>query len=331
MPENAPAPAAAPAPAPAAPPAPAPGAAAPGKKPTAPAPAAPPATPEGGVPPEGGEKPPEKPAEPPRRHKLKVDGKEVEVDDEELKRGYQLSKASYQRMEQVAALRKELESFQSAFKQDPVAVMRQLAAGEGNQSKAFRDAVEKFLYDEYQKERMDPRERALLEREEKLRAEEQRRQAWAQEQEELKLQQQQAYWAKKYDEEIGSALADPDVGLPKTAATVKRMAELMSKALQAGLDVPAKDVARIVRDEQAAAQRELFSKLDGAQLYRLLGDEVVKRLRTYELAQVRRTPVAPPAAPEGERPPARKPETKKQPMSEREFDEYVKRLARGEA
>lgn len=304
--------------------------------PAAPAPAAP-ATPEAAANPTAelaGEKPPEKkdePVVPPkpevRRHKLKVDGAEVEVDDDELKRGYSLSQASYKRMEEVSKLKKELQGFTAAFKKDPVSVMRQLASGEGGESKAFREQVEKFLYEEMQREKMDPRERALVEREEKLRVEEQKRTAWAEEQEAARLQAQQDYWSKKYDEDISAALAEPGIGLPKTAATVGRMAELMSKALTAGIDVAAKDVARLVRDEQLKSQKELLGGLTGEQLISFLGEETVKKIRLHEVALLRKAPAAAPApapaaAPKGPAP--------RKTMSERDFDNHLKQLINGQ-
>lgn len=46
-----------------------------------------------------------------KRYRIKVDGHEMDVDEDELKKGYQLSKAAHKRMQEAAAERKRLEPF----------------------------------------------------------------------------------------------------------------------------------------------------------------------------------------------------------------------------
>jgi len=264
-----------------------------------------------------------------KRYKVKVDGEEAEVDEDELLRGYQTTRAAMKRMEEVAQLRGQLESFVKDFQTDPVSTLKKLAAIPGEKGAQFRDAVEKFLYEELQKEKMTPEQRELAEAKEKLRAAEEQRKAVEESQRQAKLQAAQAHWAKKYDEEITAALQDPNIGLPKTPATVRRMAELMGKSLRAGLDIPATDVARLVREEYLEAQREVVSNLDGEQLVRYLGEDVAKKIRAYDVARLKAKPAPGAPAPAPAKPAAQpaQPQTKR--MSEREFDEWVKGVARG--
>ena len=57
-----------------------------------------------------------KETESPRRlHKLKIDGKEIEVDDEELKRGYNLATYNTQRSQKLAEQEKALKAHEAAL------------------------------------------------------------------------------------------------------------------------------------------------------------------------------------------------------------------------
>lgn len=295
---------------------------------TAPAPAAPEAAPLAA---EVAAPAPEVKVEPPRTFKVKVDGQEMEVDQDELLRGYQLSKAGYKRLEEATTLKRQVEAFISDFEKDPVATMRHLASRPGQGGAAFREAVEKYLYAEYQKEQLSPEKRALMEAEEKLRAAEEEKRQLSERQKAEQLQRQQAYWAKKYDESITEALADPEVGLPKVPSVVKRMADLMGKSLKLGIEVDTREVAKLVKKEYLEAQRELVGKLDGESLYRYLGEDTAKKIRAYEVAQLKVKPTAPASAQASS--PAKDVQAKQggKPMRERDFEDYVKKVARGEA
>jgi len=63
---------------------------------------------------------------PSRKYKVKIDNEESEVDEAELIKGYQLSKASHQRMQQAAELQKELESFVHEIKANPLMLLDKL-------------------------------------------------------------------------------------------------------------------------------------------------------------------------------------------------------------
>lgn len=264
-----------------------------------------------------------------RLHKLKLDGEEVEVDDDELKRGYQLSKTGYKRLEEASVLRKQVEGFIAGFQSDPVATLRQLAGGAGPQGKAFRDAVEKYLYEEMSREQWSPEKKALYDAEQRLAATERERTALTEQRKREVFQQQQAHWAQKYEADISAAISAPDVGLPKTPSVVRRMAELMSKSLKLGLEVDPHDVAKLVKREFLDAQKEVLSGLDGAALMKLLGPELAKKIRQHEVAQLKTRPGegtdAPTKAPARPAPDA----PKRAVMRERDFDAFVRDRARG--
>ena len=264
-----------------------------------------------------------------RLHKLKVDGQEIEVDDDELKRGYQLSKTGYKRLEEAAALRKQLEGFIGAFQKDPVATLRQLASQGGKQGTAFREAVEKFLYEEMQREQWSPEKRALWEAEQKLAATQREKEALAEQRKRETFEAQQKHWAAKYEADITAAISAPDVGLPKTPAVVRRMAELMAKSLKLGLDTDPKDIAKLVRQELLEAQKEVLGGLDGEALMKLLGPDLAKRIRAYEVAQLKTRPSDGAAdAPKPAARPAAPAASKKTVMRERDFDAFIRERAR---
>lgn len=65
--------------------------------------------------------------EPPRKHKLKIDGEELEVDEEELKRGYSTQSAAQRRMREAAEERKKANDIVSTLGRDTKAALK--AAG----------------------------------------------------------------------------------------------------------------------------------------------------------------------------------------------------------
>lgn len=221
-----------------------------------------------------------------RKHKLKINGREVELDEPELIRRAQLSSAADEKFREASDMRKQAEQFFEAFMSDPKSV---LMHPDIKDKINFRQLAEDFLGGELQREMMSPEEIELQElREFKKSQTEQRERSEketltrTQREEMTKLQQRAA---SEYDRKITDVLQQSN--LPKNASTVKRVAELLHGALSKGYELDIQTAVDIVRDGYTADVQSLVGDMDGDALVRLLGDGITKKLRKYDLARIK--------------------------------------------
>ena len=168
----------------------------------------------------------------PRRHKVKVDGEEREVTDDDLIRDYQLKEASYKRMEEASKLSKQLKPFLpvvEALRNGDLAVLKQL----GVPKDALRKFSEQELLEYLEEQELSPEEKA------KRQAEKERDEYKAQlekdQQARAKVEQEQLAHkaAQEIETEIVAALKEIEVPLKGNYRLVRRMAEDMFAALEA--------------------------------------------------------------------------------------------------
>jgi len=218
----------------------------------------------------------------PKVWKLKVDGQEIDfdaTDEAQVQRIVQKGLASDRKFQEAAKVRQQAENFVKMLKENPLEVLKHPSLGLN-----FRELAENFLYEQIQAEAIPPEEKqARAEREELERYRKQEQEAKQQhqskQQEELKEQYRQDY-QQKFIEALDSA------DLPKSDWTITRMATYMREAISKGLtNVTPKDVAHLVKQDWANAQRELYSSLDGEKLVKILGDDVAEKIRLYDVAK----------------------------------------------
>lgn len=248
--------------------------------------------------------PPTPKAEPPRRFKVKIDGDEREVEEEELLRGYQTSRAAAKRMEEAAKLRKEAEAQAKALKArheapEVKAIMAEYALEDPEDAIAILRA-RKLV----EREQMSPEQRALAD--ERRRREETERKLAEREKAEAQAKQEAETRAEiqRINVEIPEAAAK--VGLPKSPRAGKLMIDHMLRMINAGEVGDAHEAARYAMDVIRAEHRDLTAAMDDAQLEAYLGKEAVARIlkRSVEKArgQVQADPNPPPPPPPAERP-----------------------------
>jgi hypothetical protein len=155
-----------------------------------------------------------------KKYKVKVDGKDTEVTEDELIRGYAHATAANRKFQEAAMSRKQAEEFIGMLKTDPIKVLKDPRLGHD-----ARKLAEEFLVAEMQKEMMTPEQKELMESKEKLRAFEDQKKAEEKAKEEAQFEELKT----KYTEEISSDIikALESSHLPKTEHTVKRMAYYM--------------------------------------------------------------------------------------------------------
>ena len=229
-------------------------------------------------------------AEAVRKYKLKVDGQEVEVDEEELKRGYSHQKAASKILQEGKQARKQAEEFISMMK---------------DQNKLFeaiqklghdpRKLAEQYLASQLEDEMMDPREKELRDAKAKLKSiEDMERQKREQVQKQYHEQMKQKY-AQEYQQQFITALQE--TGLPPTKPMVAEMAKYIGRAAKIGFQMDAKEAAQLVREDIQLAHQRLVGDSDGETLIKLLGEEVANKVRKWDTSRIKtpesnlRTPV----------------------------------------
>ena len=224
--------------------------------------------------------------QPPRKLKAKVDGREVEVDEETLLRDFSKYKAADKRFQETAAMKKEVEAFQRKLQEDPEAIFN-----DPNLSFDKRAIAEKWLRAEIQKELEPQKTKEQLEYEETRKELEKYK---AKEQEELTAREQQEYQqvVDQRREEIAATLSkaiemSPLSKDPETnAETIREMAMYLRTCRQAGYEPDASEIADHVNNRYMNSFQNLTASLNGDDLINLLGPAIIKKLRAYDLNQL---------------------------------------------
>lgn len=216
-----------------------------------------------------------------KKLKLKVDGKEIEEsldldNDEELIRQLQMAKMGQKRAQEKSDLEKQINSFLQALKTDPFEALKRLGEDPNQLIENYITAQE-----EHAKKSPEQLEREKLERELTKLKTEREREREDQKQKELHRLQEQAF--QQYDVQMEQALSKADV--PKTPYVIKKIADYMIVAIDAGYDVTPDDVIPLVREELNSDLKEMFSSLDEASIEALLGEQVLNRLRKRRVAK----------------------------------------------
>lgn len=267
----------------------------------------------------GGEKKAPEPKPAPKMHRVKVNGREIDVDEAELlesgKTATQIRRAAEERFAQAKRMLAEVEARQKKLTESPEDALSELLGGK----EKFLALAEQALIRKLQLEQMDPHARAAMEARQALEAERKARMDIEQQIRDQQAQALQAQFAQEFDSQFTEALESH--GLPRTPDTVRRMAQLQVKAIDMGLQLAPKDIAKIVRDDFVSEQASTLAHLSGDKLLAALGPELRKRIRAAEVASVKGKPAAAAA-------PAPKPaDIPKRPMTQDEWREWMLRDA----
>lgn len=246
---------------------------------------------------EQGEKPAEKPAESKspikesdaaklvKKYKVKVDGVEAEVDEDELIRSYQLRKVSDKRLQEATQARKQAEEFVSLLKSDPIKLLKDPRIGHD-----VKKLAEEYLMAELEQEMMSPEQRELKEAKSKLKSYEDMK---AQQEKEMTERQEQElikHYQQNYQKEIISALDKS--GLPRTEATVARMINYMAQNLEKSYGLTADDVVELVKMDYIKDTKSLYAGVPDDVLLSILGDDIVKKVIKADLGRMKKNPAA---------------------------------------
>lgn len=221
-----------------------------------------------------------------RKYKIKVDGKQEEIEldlskEDEIVKHLQLSKAAQKAMQERAELVKKYDLTQqqasqllTILKSEPGRVLAQL----GVDVKKFAiDVINKEIEEEQKTPEQKAQEATQKEleqlREEKKRIEEDKKR--------IEFERLQEKAAQQYDLEISSAIQES--GLPKKPYVMKKFADLMMTALENNVEVSAKDLIPLVKKQIMEDIQEMAGAAPESVIEDLLGKEVVNKLRNKPL------------------------------------------------
>ena len=231
-----------------------------------------------------------------RRLKLKMEGQDIELPEEEVIKLAQMGGSAQKRFQEAAQLRKEAEQVVEWMKSNPAQALKELGID-------VRKFSEDTLMEMIRREQESPEQKKIREQEEKLRAyEEKERQAEeARQQKEIeakKAREQQELDARakqfmdQYDAEFTKALSESD--LPRNAYTIRRMADLQRINLKKGFELDASSLAKIVRqdyDREHSMRLDRYKtpegKYDGEKLLAFFGDDLVKALNKAQVKKLK--------------------------------------------
>jgi len=219
-------------------------------------------------------------AEAMRKHKLKVDGQEIEVDEEELKRGYTHQKAANKMLQEGKASKKQAEEFINMMKDKGKLfdVIKKLGHDP-------RKLSEEFLLSQLEDEMMDPREKEFRETKTKLQRYEELEKAQRDAETKKRDDALKAKFADDYTKQFTEALKDTN--LPPTKAAVAEMAKYIHRAAKMNFQMTPKEAAQLVKEDIETAHRNLYGEADAETLMKLLGDQGLQKLRTYDTSRLK--------------------------------------------
>lgn len=217
---------------------------------------------------------------PKKMFKVKVNGQEMEVDEQELLTGYQTRKSADEKFREASMSKKQAEEFVNLLRTNPLKVLNNPNLGID-----MKKLAEDYLIAQMEEESLSPEQRELKEAKSKLQSfEEEKKRIESEKEEAAKAELRQRH-TESYTKDITSALETS--GLPRTEHTVKRMAYYMHQALKRGYDLSASDVADLVKQDYINEHKSLFGGLDGDMLLKLLGDDVANKIRKHDVSKIK--------------------------------------------
>lgn len=229
-----------------------------------------------------------------KKLKLKVDGNEFdeelpfEVDENNkehvdfLKRHLQMSKAASKRMAETSKIRKEAEQFLQMLQNDPMSVLsNERIMGE----KRFREIAENYLAKQLEEQMLSPEEKHQRDMQERLRKYEEAEKKQKEESEAAEMQKLQDHYAQQIEKTITTALESSN--LPKNTFTVARMASLLKKNLDHGLELEPSQLAQLVREDYQKELVSLIGSSNPEQILAIFGEDVALKIRKHDLAKLK--------------------------------------------
>ncbi len=234
---------------------------------------------------------------PKQTFKVKVDGKDIEVTEDELKRGYSHQQVAARMLQEGREAKRKAESLLNAMKNKETFFEAVTSFGHNPKELFFEYAqanqddpeimshYEKALLSKIKMDMMDPIERENITLKSQL---EKQQQLERQHQERVREQQlkiRSSQLAEEYTKGFTEAL--PKHGLPATKETVARMASYIKLGLKNNYQITPDEAAKLVKDDIQNQSKNVITGMDGDKLLELFGDEVAQKILAARGARVK--------------------------------------------
>ena len=251
------------------------------------------------------------------KHKVTVRDKEIEVPYEELVANYQLKRASYERLEEAARLKKQMDGLLAGLRdgasKGDFGPLKKLATKLGYDVRRFSEAE---LTEALRQEQMTPEERRRADLDLKERELKHREETWEKKRTESEINRVAKQLESEYAQSIPAALKA--AGVPQTPYQQRRLASLLHEAIGSDTGLTVEEAAQIVAEEYREEVTAHLGELDVDGVLALIGEERMKEVRRRDIERVRNGGAAPPP-PSGHEPAKDRPRAKPQQLTPDEF------------
>jgi hypothetical protein len=219
------------------------------------------------------------------KHKVDLDGEELEVDYEEMRKGYQRAQAANKRFLEAKRLREEASQDTDKIKQlfalakdDPDILLEAL----GVEPLTY---AERRLLKQIDEEKKSPAQQEA-EKWERI-AEQRRREAEKYDAEQRSRAEQQATekWVAHFTNIVDQTIEK--AGFTKSQLNTSRVGKYIEIALANEMEPDIDDMAQSLIEDYGSEHKALYGSLPGEQLAKLLGEDGLKKLREYDMGRLK--------------------------------------------
>lgn len=219
-----------------------------------------------------------------RRYKVKIDGQEQEVSEEELLAGYQSRAASHRAFQEAAGLRKKLAGFLQNIKTNKGAALEQFLKSP-ELGLDFKEIATDYLAQQIERESMTDEQRELMDLRRKLELRERAEQEAQERQQQQELAQRRHQTAQQLQKDVLEAFESE--GVKANHFTYRRAIFYLKEGLRRGYKLTADAAVRMVKDDYQRELADLTSSLDLDGLEKLVGSERLAELGKRRVAKLR--------------------------------------------
>lgn len=223
-----------------------------------------------------------------KTYQLKIDGRDEKFDfdptnEEELVKHLQMSRVSQKRMQQFSEYENNVKGLFDLLQKDPIKVLSdpRLGISEEVRQKMAQHIINNEIEELQKSPEQRERDRLQKEYENLKKAHEEEKQA----RDAADFSRLQEQYASQLDTDISAAIQSQ--GLPKTARTVRYMAEALMFCVQNNIPMGAKDLGSLVKKQTLGDFREMISSLPDEDFEDWLGKDQITRIRKRTLARVK--------------------------------------------
>ena len=218
-------------------------------------------------------------------YEVKVNGQLKKYTLDQLRSKASLSDAAMEKFEKASEMSKKSESFKENLKKDFLTALMDPELG------LTKDQIRSRFESWYKENFIDPETmtdeqkelRDLKKYKEQKAAEEKERE----EKDRLTQEEQlESHAREQLQKDIIQALDTS--GLPKSRFTVSRMAYWMKQNLSKGFDAPTDVIIQQVKDERAQIVSDLISNSTAEQIVETLGEDLINKLRKYDVERLKK-------------------------------------------